>query len=154
GTGTDSFTPNGGTQSPQSGLTYGVDLFSVIGDALAVAGDGDTINIAEGTYTENLVVAKGVTIRGNNYGVDPNAGWRGPETTLEPAPTETSVQSSTSGTIFRLGRSMAHINVTIDGLVIDGHNPGLTGGRTLNGIEVDTGAGIVNSVGSFDSNPG
>src|SRR5207248_10465498 len=36
---------------------------------------------------------------------------------------------------------------------IDGHNSALTLGRTLNGVMVDTGAGIVNSTDSFDNNP-
>src|SRR6185295_3801632 len=39
-------------------------------------------------------------------------------------------------------------------LTIDGHNAALSGGRTLNGVEIHTGAGIVNSTGSFDTNPG
>src|SRR5262249_54648486 len=43
---------------------------------------------------------------------------------------------------------------TIDGFLIDGHNDDLTNGRTLNGVEIDTGAGITNSVTSFDVNPG
>jgi hypothetical protein len=53
-----------------------------------------------------------------------------------------------------VGSVSGHIDVTISGLTIDGHNSALTGGRTLNGVEIHTGAGIVNSIGSFDSNPG
>jgi hypothetical protein len=68
--------------------------------------------------------------------------------------TETSLQGSTSGTIFRLGTAAGHIDVTIKGLTIDGHNAALAGGRTLNGVSVNTGAGIINSIGSFDANPG
>jgi len=46
------------------------------------------------------------------------------------------------------------VDVTINGFQIDGHNPALNSGRTLNGVEVHTGAGITNSTASFDTNPG
>jgi hypothetical protein len=49
---------------------------------------------------------------------------------------------------------LGHINVTIKCFTIDCNNPLLTGGRMLNGVEVHTGAGIINSIGSFDVNPG
>src|SRR5262249_21393000 len=89
-----------------------------------------------------------------NAGIDPNTGTRGAETIVLPASVETSLQGSTSGTIFRVGSASGHVNVTIDGFTIDGHNPNLTGGRVLNGVMIDTGAGIINSTGSFDTNPG
>src|SRR5205823_343302 len=84
-----------------------------------------------------------------NAGLDPNTATRGPETIVIPAVTETSVQASTSGTIFRVG-APGHIDVSIDGFLFDGHNPGLTNGRVLNGVEIHTGAAIISSTGSFD----
>ena len=112
------------------------------------------MNVEAGTYTENVTVNKSLTLRGSNAGIDPNTGTRVAETIVEPGVTETSLQGSTSGTIFRVGSASGHVNVTIDGFTIDGHNPGLTGGRVLNGVMIDTGAGIINSTGSFDTNPG
>ena len=115
---------------------------------------GDTIQVSAGTYQENVIVDRSVTILGPNSSINPNTGTRVAEAVVEPAVTETSLQNSTSGTIFRVGKANTSINVTIKGFTIDGNNPNLTGGRMLNGVEVDTGAGIVNSTDSFDTNPG
>ena len=45
--------------------------YYTINEALAVAVDGDTIIVHEGTYTENVTVSKKVTLLGANHGVDP-----------------------------------------------------------------------------------
>jgi hypothetical protein len=134
--------------------TIGYNAFGTISGALPYTAANGTVKVQAGTYAENVAVTKSVTILGPNAGIDPNTGTRVPEAIVVPATTETSLQGSTSGTVFRLGTNSGHINVTIDGLTVDGHNASLTGGRTLNGVEVDTGAGIVNSIGSFDANPG
>src|SRR5436305_992076 len=154
GDGDEVFTPNGGTQTQQGGLTLGQSLFTTIQAAIDAAGTDDIINVADGTYAENVVVNKQLTLKGNQFGVDPNTQTRGAETIVLPAVTATSVQASTSGTVFRVGTLSGHIDVTIDGFKIDGHNANLTNGRALNGVEIDTGAGIVNSIESFDTNPG
>ncbi|HNM24471.1 MAG TPA: right-handed parallel beta-helix repeat-containing protein, partial [Saprospiraceae bacterium] len=111
--------------------------------------NGHTLTLEAGTYVENVNITKSLTILGPNAGIDPNTGTRVAEAIVRPASVQTSLQGSTSGTIFRLGTT-SHIDVTIDGLTIDGNNPALSGGRTLNGVQVHTGAGIVNSIGSFD----
>ena len=122
------------------------------------ASSGDTLYVSAGTFAENVVVNKSLTLLGANSSIDPNTGIRGAETIVEPAAIETSAQGSTSGTIFRLGTNSGPIAVTIDGFTIDGSNASLnTGGHsgvTLNGVDIDTGAGIDNSIGSFDANPG
>jgi hypothetical protein len=124
-----------------------------IQDGINTALSGMTVRVAADTYAENDTVSKSLTLLGANSGIDPNTGTRGAETIVEPAVTETSNQGSTSGTIFRVGTPSGRVNVTIDGFTIDGHNANLTGGRVLNGVEIDTGAGIINSTGSFDANP-
>ena len=116
--------------------------------------NGHTLTLEAGTYTENVSITKSLTILGPNANIDPNTGTRVTEAIVRPATVQTSLQGSTSGTIFRLGSASGHLDVTIKGLTIDGNNPTLSGGRTLNGVEIHTGAGIVNSIGSFDSNPG
>ncbi len=115
---------------------------------------GGIENVAGGLYKENVAVNRSISVLGPNAAIDPNTGTRVTEAVVVPAVTETSVQSSTSGAIFRVGQPSGHIDVTIKGLTIDGHNPSLASGRTLNGVEVHTGAGITNSIGSFDTNPG
>jgi predicted outer membrane repeat protein len=140
--------------TPNSFLAPAIDDTGAIQRAVAVAASLDTVNVEAGTYFDNVTVNKSLTLLGANSGIDPNTGVRGPETVVEPAVTETSMQGSTSGTIFRVGTGAGHVDVTIDGFTIDGHNANLTGGRTLNGVMIDTGAGIINSIGSFDTNPG
>jgi len=131
-------TPGGG--STDSSIQRGVD----------VADSGDTVNVEAGTYAENVLVNKSLSLLGPNAGIDPNTGARVAEAIIVPALTQTSLQASTSGTIFRVGSVSGHVDVTIDGFTIDGHNDSLVGGRTLNGVEVHTGAGIITSTGSFD----
>ncbi|MFT3883715.1 MAG: hypothetical protein QM703_29310 [Gemmatales bacterium] len=120
----------------------------------SLTGANRIINVLAGTYADNVQVNKSVSILGPNAAINPNTGSRVAEAIVVPAVVETSLQSSTSGTIFRVGNGSGHVDVTIKGLTIDGHNAALSGGRTLNGVEIDTGAGIINSIGSFDSNPG
>ncbi len=122
--------------------------------AINAASSGDTINVASGTFVGNLIVDKSLNLVGPNAAIDPNTGTRAGEAILLPGVTETSVQLSTSGVIVRVGTGAGHVDVTVSGFTIDGHNGALSGGRTLNGVEVNTGAGIANSIGSFDTNPG
>jgi hypothetical protein len=94
---------------------YGVTSFDTIQAAVTAAVAGDTINIAAGTYTEDVIVNTSVIFQGANAGiaagVDP--GVRGPESEL------------TGG--FRLFAN----DVVIDGLtIIDGTGPAGIGSQT------------------------
>lgn len=132
---------------------FGYDAFATIQNGIDGVTAGGTVNVLAGTYAENVNVNKSLSLLGPNAAVDPNTGVRVAEATILPAVTETSLQSSTSGVILRVGSASGHVDATIKGFTIDGHNASLTGGRTLNGVEIDTGAGIANSIGSFDANP-
>ncbi len=143
--------PDGGAGPAMS---FGCDSFATIQEGINAVTTGGTVIVYAGAYPENVLVNKSVTVNGPNAGIDPNTGSRVAEAVVLPAVTETSLQASTSGTIFRVGNGSGHVNATIDGFTIDGHNAALTNGRTLNGVEVHTGAGVVNSTGSFDTNPG
>lgn len=66
----DVFTPSGGSQVVTGGLTSGLNLFTTISAAVAAANPTDTINVADGSYAESVVVNKALTIRGNQAGVD------------------------------------------------------------------------------------
>jgi hypothetical protein len=104
--------------------SFGCDSFAKIQEGInGVAGSG-TVIVYAGTYAENVVVNKSVTLQGPNSGVDPNQipSTRSAEAIVVPATVETSVQGSTSGTVFRVGTNSGHIDVTINGFTIDGHN--------------------------------
>jgi hypothetical protein len=70
GPGADQFTASGGTQANVGGLTLGTDLFTTIQAAVTAASPTDTINVSDGTYTENVSVTKALTLNGNQFGVD------------------------------------------------------------------------------------
>ena len=129
---------------------FGCDSFATIQGGVDGVQSGGTVIVYAGTYAENVLVNKSATLSGPNAAIDPNTGSRVAEAIVRPAVTQTSIQGSTSGTVFRVGTNSGHIDVTIKGFTIDGHNASLTSGRTLNGVEVHTGAGIITSTGSFD----
>jgi hypothetical protein len=64
--------------------TFGTNAFSTINSSIAAASNGDTIEVLQGNYTENVVVDKSVTLEGANAGVSAGleAGVRGPETVV------------------------------------------------------------------------
>jgi hypothetical protein len=86
--------------------------------------NGHSIAVAAGTYAENVDVTKSLTIRGANFGINPNTGSRVAETIVVPA---TSLPSA--GVVFRLSAD----NITFDGLTVDGDNPSLTSGTVFAG---------------------
>lgn len=56
---------------------------ATIQHAIDEATPGDTVEVAAGTYAENLTVAKAIALRGPNAGIDPNTGPRVPEATID-----------------------------------------------------------------------
>lgn len=101
--------------------------------AINAADPGSVINVAAGTYAENIVVSKPVDIRGPNTGVAGN-GTRAPEAVVMPADSAIS-----SGEIIHVAAS----DVSIRGLTIDGDNPTLTSGFLgANGADIDAAEGV------------
>src|SRR5262245_23692982 len=63
----------GGTQHPQGavpGLIFGTDAFTSINAAIAAVDTGGTVYVEAGTYNENVVVAKRLTLSGAKFGTD------------------------------------------------------------------------------------
>lgn len=85
GNGADTRLLGGGTPSVLN-LATGkrfCSIQSAIDDPATLA--GQIIQIDPGSYPENVVLSKGVTLHGANQGVSPNTGARGPETVINPA---------------------------------------------------------------------
>ncbi len=115
-----------------TGLTY-CTIQGAIDAALTL--NGHTIIVGAGTYAENVVVSKSVSILGPNAAIDPcSATPRLGEAIVVPA-----VSAISTGEIFHVAAS----NVTISGLTIDGDNTLITSGFTsTNGADIDAAEGV------------
>ncbi|MBK7427359.1 MAG: right-handed parallel beta-helix repeat-containing protein [Saprospiraceae bacterium] len=96
--------------------------------------DGHTLQVLAGTYVENLIVDKELSILGPNSAISPNGGTRVAEAILLPATSDID------------GLEMIQVlasNVTISGLTIDGNNPVLTSGfLSASGVDIDAAEAI------------
>jgi filamentous hemagglutinin family protein len=110
-------------------------------DTIGTVSSGTTVNVAAGTYQENLIIPNtisNVTLNGPFAGVSAggsSATSRGSEAIIVPAASNTN-----DGNIITVRAN----NVTIDGFKLDGDNTALAGGRSLNGIDVNAARGISN----------
>lgn len=118
-----------------SPMTWGTN--DSIQEAIDAATAGDTINIAAGTYTENIRVNKSVDLAGSGVA----------STTIIPA---VSLPNPCSGSSLCGGPTAASNvilveadNVKIHDLAIDGDNPGLTSAYDRGGANVDARNGII-----------
>ncbi|MEQ8855829.1 LamG-like jellyroll fold domain-containing protein, partial [Gimesia sp.] len=103
-TGTDTDPVTGGDQN----AVFGFTAFATIQEAInAAAASGDIINVAAGTYAEDVIVDKSVILQGANAGIAGH-GVRGAESLIDP--------SSPFGIEVRAD------DVTIDGFEITGLN--------------------------------
>jgi len=101
------------------------DYFCTIQMAISLANNDDIIKVAPGTYVEDLFLDKRLSLRGANYGINPNAGPRLPETILTPA-------VSDPGGTATIYIDPAGSGSTIDGFTFNGDNPLLTSGVLIN----------------------
>ncbi|MBL0052703.1 MAG: right-handed parallel beta-helix repeat-containing protein [Bacteroidetes bacterium] len=103
-----------------------------IDDAQTVA--GNTLSVPAGTYAEDIIVSKSLSILGPNAAINPCSGTRVAEAKIVPA---------TADIVLREIMHVAASNVTISGFTIDGDNPLLTSGFTsTNGADIDAAEGV------------
>ncbi|MGB8644402.1 MAG: dockerin type I domain-containing protein [Anaerolineae bacterium] len=110
-------------------------LCKTIAAAITAAGDGDSINVLAGTYVENVVVSKQLTLTGAGEGVS----------IIYPAvsaPNPCSGSSLCGGAASNIILVQAN-NVTISGFTLDGDNPNLTSTYNAGGANLDARNGII-----------
>jgi len=116
--------------------------FSSIQSAINAAAPGATITIAAGTYDENVVATKPVTLQGSGTG-----------TVIVPAVSNPvcSPGSLCGGAASNIILVQAD-NVTVANMKLEGDNPGLTSGVTVGGKDIDARNGIItnHSLGTFN----
>ncbi len=103
-------------------LTSGVTVtyYSTIQAAITAAVDGDVIDVCAGTYSENLTLAKRLTINGAKVGVDARGRVSG-----SPNPAVESIIAPTSGSCIELFAGSS--SSTIDGFAMLGNVTGTNG---------------------------
>ncbi|HNM34439.1 MAG TPA: right-handed parallel beta-helix repeat-containing protein [Chitinophagaceae bacterium] len=121
------------------------EYFCAIQSAIDFASTNDVINVASGTYTEDLYLDKKLTIRGANFGISPS-GPRMPETTLIPKSSDPDPNSPTAVTMLYITATGS--GSTIDGFTFDGNNPDSTSGVLINEGSVDVDA--CEAISSYD----
>ncbi len=118
----------------------GSNAFSTIQAAIGSVAAGGTIQVAPGTYIENVIVNKAVTLLGPNAGKSGSDPSRGPEAVIMPA-----VNDIDEGVIVDLESS----GITLDGFLIDGDNPSLGGGFALDSADINVAECIQNAAWSL-----
>ncbi|HEX5166529.1 MAG TPA: right-handed parallel beta-helix repeat-containing protein, partial [Thermomicrobiales bacterium] len=116
---------------PVSALTFGVNAFGRIQDAINAAAPGDTLRVAGGTFSELVTVNKSVEVLGNQFGVDARTRAVVPE-------------SIVNGADFGGGHSTS-FNVTASNVEIDGFTVQQATSATQFGTGILLGAGISGS---------
>ena len=122
-----------------SGHTMGVDAFAGIQEGINAVAAGGTVDVLPGTYVGTIDIDKPLSLLGPNAAIDPRGSGRGAEAVVLPDVSNPDPYSPTSINVIYVDAS----NVTIAGLTVDGDNPGLTSGITLNGADIDAAEGIV-----------
>ena len=113
---------------------FGCDSFATIQGGVNGVTSGGTVNVAAGTYTENVTIAQPVTVTGAGASV------------VFLIPAISSPNSCVGASLCPGGSNVILVqasNVTISGLTVDGDNPGLTSGIVRDGADLDARNGII-----------
>ena len=134
---------NGSTSTANATILYlpvtnttGPTYYATIQDAIDAAAANDVLEVCAGTYVEDIVVSKSLDIRGPNYNINPNTGMRVAEAIIRPA-----TNDPEAGVLIELQAS----NTSINGFLLDGDNPSLSGGYAVGLADVNTSEGIQNA---------
>lgn len=107
--------------------------YSTIAAAITAATNGDTVLLSAGTYQENVLVDKEITLQGVNRST----------VIIQPS----FVGANTGGGSLGAGVSSVILvqadNVTVSTLTVDGDNPSLTSGEVYGGADIDARNGII-----------
>ena len=135
-TATASATVMNSTVYPVHNTSTSLDYCTIqeaIDDPLTI--NGNIIKVDAGTYAENIVLNKKLTLKGNNFGINPNTGSRIAESIIVPATSDPDPNSPTAVNIIYL--TPAATGSTIDGFIFDGDNTSLTSAVVINGADID-----------------
>jgi hypothetical protein len=122
----------------------GYDAFATIQSGVNGVATSGTVNVAAGAYTENVIVAKSLTLNGAGKA----------SVTQRPATSNPNCDGAGGGSLCAGSSNLILIqadDVTITGLTLDGDNPALTSGIGRGGADVDARNGIITNhlVGTF-----
>jgi hypothetical protein len=132
----DDFNCNGTVDVDHSGGVEPDCAVQTIQKGLELVNAGGTVHVAAGTYVEDLVISKTLTLAG--------AGQL--NTTILAATNVPTCTDETSSLCSYNATSMCIVqapNVTIHDLTLDGNNPTLNSGVVVNGVDVDARNGII-----------
>ena len=128
--------------------TWQEDAFDHIQAAVTKVAPGGRVFVAPGVYPEKLVLAKPVTLVGPCAGVNPNLPVKDDPFAANPARNDMAGEAVIVPPAIDLNVPSGLLveiladDVTLDGFTLDGHNPALTGGVSLNGIEAQMASGV------------
>lgn len=108
--------PQAQAQGASKGAIRVPDDYATIQAAINVAADGDIIQVAQGTYLENLVITESITLEG---------GWRSDWNARDPALYVTTIDGGGAGRVIRI---TGPCTPTVDGFVITNGNATGQGG--------------------------
>ena len=99
---------------------WGTTHFATIQDAVDNTESGGTVNVAAGSYIEEVIISLPLSLKGPNYGINPNTGIRNAEAILIPANSDPDPYSPTAEVVIYVSGALN--GVEIDGFTIDGDN--------------------------------
>ncbi len=123
--------------TPGSSCTVAMPVCPTIQAAVNASANNDVINVLAGTFRENVVVDKSVTISGTTQA----------STIVQPALSAPApcVNSSLCGGMASNVFLIQANNVTIQNLTVDGDNPTLVSGIVFGGADIDARNGIISN---------
>lgn len=127
----DRFSDPDGIGTGADPVAYGFNTYTTIQTGIDAV-TNSTVYVAAGTYVEDLLIDKAVTLLGPNAAINPNTGSRVAEAMIISALTDPDPSGG-----CQLMVSVEVSDVTIKGFTIDGDNPALTSGIIINGADVD-----------------